>query len=226
MQHYAPLHMQCRYWTRSKDLNCESERYNLYKHWARFLFFFKEQPLNLIRQDLKTTPSYLICIKSTIVWNEQNNSQYELLLLLFFCPSTGSTMGRRQVFILRGWVSTPRCCSLLQQQGQFVSSTESSPTMIMSGGEIHKEYHPVLKLYQWMLVIVPFNENNSSFPNSKEICGEIGGKIVMCPLCDKKCGYWKLNTTCNSSWVRNLQLTELFSFMIHVLPTYSMTFTG
>uniref|UniRef100_A0A673C9H6 Anoctamin n=1 Tax=Sphaeramia orbicularis TaxID=375764 RepID=A0A673C9H6_9TELE len=38
---------------------------------------------------------------------------------------------------------------------------------------------------------------------SKEICREdIGGKIVMCPLCDKKCGYWKLNSTCNSSWVR------------------------
>lgn len=37
---------------------------------------------------------------------------------------------------------------------------------------------------------------------SKEICSEeIGGNIIMCPLCDKKCGYWKLNSTCNSSWV-------------------------
>uniref|UniRef100_A0A673WFP7 Anoctamin n=1 Tax=Salmo trutta TaxID=8032 RepID=A0A673WFP7_SALTR len=36
---------------------------------------------------------------------------------------------------------------------------------------------------------------------SKEICSEeIGGNIIMCPLCDKKCGYWKLNSTCNSSW--------------------------
>uniref|UniRef100_A0A673CHP6 Anoctamin n=1 Tax=Sphaeramia orbicularis TaxID=375764 RepID=A0A673CHP6_9TELE len=40
---------------------------------------------------------------------------------------------------------------------------------------------------------------------SKEICREdIGGKIVMCPLCDKKCGYWKLNSTCNSSWQSHL----------------------
>uniref|UniRef100_A0A4W5JQE7 Anoctamin n=1 Tax=Hucho hucho TaxID=62062 RepID=A0A4W5JQE7_9TELE len=36
---------------------------------------------------------------------------------------------------------------------------------------------------------------------SKEICSEeIGGNIIMCPLCDKKCGYWKLNSTCSSSW--------------------------
>lgn len=46
------LHMQSRYWKRSRDANCESERYSLYKYWARFLCFFKEQPLNLIRQNL------------------------------------------------------------------------------------------------------------------------------------------------------------------------------
>lgn len=50
-----------------------------------------------------------------------------------------------------------------------------------------------------------------SFPNSKEICSEeVGGNIVMCPLCDKKCGYWKLNTTCSSSWVRHLGLLSCF----------------
>lgn len=53
-----------------------------------------------------------------------------------------------------------------------------------------------------------------SFPYSKEICSEeIGGNIVMCPLCDKKCGYWKLNSTCNSSWVRH-------SSMSHILHTF------
>uniref|UniRef100_A0A4W6DBM3 Anoctamin n=1 Tax=Lates calcarifer TaxID=8187 RepID=A0A4W6DBM3_LATCA len=44
-----PLH-DSRYWKRSRDANCESERYSLYKYWARFLCFFKEQPLNLIRK--------------------------------------------------------------------------------------------------------------------------------------------------------------------------------
>lgn len=58
-------------------------------------------------------------------------------------------------------------------------------------------------------VIVPLNFFKiiipiELFPNSKEICSEeVGGSIVMCPLCDLKCGYWKLNTTCNSSWVRH-----------------------
>lgn len=49
----ASVCMQCRYWTRSRDPNCESERYNLYKYWARFLCFFKEQPLNLVRYNVK-----------------------------------------------------------------------------------------------------------------------------------------------------------------------------
>lgn len=41
--------VQCRYWKRARNAECESERYNLYRHWARFLCFYKEQPLNLIR---------------------------------------------------------------------------------------------------------------------------------------------------------------------------------
>ncbi|MBN3312973.1 ANO5 protein, partial [Atractosteus spatula] len=40
----------CRYWIPAKDPNCESERFTLYKEWARFLCFYKEQPLNLIRK--------------------------------------------------------------------------------------------------------------------------------------------------------------------------------
>uniref|UniRef100_A0A4W6F0K1 Anoctamin n=1 Tax=Lates calcarifer TaxID=8187 RepID=A0A4W6F0K1_LATCA len=44
-----PVH-DCRYWKRARDAECESERYNLYKHWAKFLCFYKEQPLNLIRK--------------------------------------------------------------------------------------------------------------------------------------------------------------------------------
>ncbi|KAF3832712.1 hypothetical protein F7725_026377 [Dissostichus mawsoni] len=44
-----PLH-DCPYWKRARNAECESERYNLYKHWARFLCFYKEQPLNLIRK--------------------------------------------------------------------------------------------------------------------------------------------------------------------------------
>ncbi|XP_036375946.1 anoctamin-6 [Megalops cyprinoides] len=35
---------------------------------------------------------------------------------------------------------------------------------------------------------------------SKEVCDpQIGGAIVMCPQCDRECGYWRLNSTCESS---------------------------
>lgn len=87
----ASVCAQCRYWTRSRDLNCESERYNLYKYWARFLYFFKEQPLNLVRYDLKTNKVipdvYLLQIN---VAAEEFTAN-----MLLFLPSTGSTMGRR-----------------------------------------------------------------------------------------------------------------------------------
>uniref|UniRef100_A0A8D3AMP6 Anoctamin n=1 Tax=Scophthalmus maximus TaxID=52904 RepID=A0A8D3AMP6_SCOMX len=126
-----PLH-DCRYWTRSKDLNCESERYNLYKHWARFLFFFKEQPLNLIRK------------------------YYGEKIGIYF-----AWLGFYTEMLLFAAIVGTIC---------FVYG------------------------------VLTYDDNEWS----KEICGEIGGKIVMCPLCDKKCGYWKLNTTCNSSWQSHL----------------------
>uniref|UniRef100_A0A8C6P2S0 Anoctamin n=1 Tax=Nothobranchius furzeri TaxID=105023 RepID=A0A8C6P2S0_NOTFU len=89
----------------------ESERYNLYKHWARFLCFYKEQPLNLI---------------------------------------------------------------------------------------------------------------------SKEICdAEVGGSILMCPLCDKKCPFWKLNSTCLSSWQSHLfdnEGTVFFAIFMGIWVTLFLEF--
>ncbi|XP_005637010.1 anoctamin-6 isoform X5 [Canis lupus baileyi] len=42
------------------------------------------------------------------------------------------------------------------------------------------------------------NQNNCTW--SKEVCHpDIGGKIIMCPQCDKICPFWKLNSTCESS---------------------------
>ncbi|XP_031756252.1 anoctamin-5 isoform X3 [Xenopus tropicalis] len=36
--------------------------------------------------------------------------------------------------------------------------------------------------------------------SSKEICDpNIGGQIIMCPLCDKRCEFWRLNSTCEPS---------------------------
>ena len=38
--------------------------------------------------------------------------------------------------------------------------------------------------------------------SSSEICDpKIGGQIIMCPLCDELCDYWRLNSTCLASKV-------------------------
>uniref|UniRef100_A0A8C6P2K8 Anoctamin n=1 Tax=Nothobranchius furzeri TaxID=105023 RepID=A0A8C6P2K8_NOTFU len=105
-----PLH-DGRYWKKARNSEPESERYNLYKHWARFLCFYKEQPLNLI---------------------------------------------------------------------------------------------------------------------SKEICdAEVGGSILMCPLCDKKCPFWKLNSTCLSSWQSHLfdnEGTVFFAIFMGIWVTLFLEF--
>ncbi|KAM8860711.1 anoctamin-5 isoform 1-T1 [Synchiropus picturatus] len=127
-----PLH-DSRYCTRSKDLNCESERYNLYKHWAGFFSFFKEQPLNLIRK------YYGEKIGIYFAWL----GFYTEMLL--FAAIVGT------ICFVYGFLT--------------------------------------------------YDDNEWS----KEICSEkVGGNIVMCPLCDRKCSFWKLNTTCNSSWQSHL----------------------
>uniref|UniRef100_A0A4W5KDH7 Anoctamin n=1 Tax=Hucho hucho TaxID=62062 RepID=A0A4W5KDH7_9TELE len=123
-----PLH-DSRYWKASRDPNSESERFSLYKHWARFFSFFKEQPLNLIRK------YYGEKIGIYFAWLGFYTE------MLFFAAVVG--------------------------------------------------------LICFLYGLFTFDDNVWS----KEICSEeIGGNIIMCPLCDKTCGYWKLNSTCNSSW--------------------------
>lgn len=117
----ACVRVQCRYWTRSRDPNCESERYSLYKYWAKFSCFFKEQPLNLVRCDR----THFNCF----------NVQLRASLATSCFLSTGSTTARRLAFISPGWVSTPRCCSLLPSSAVCASSTASSHTMTTSGGD-------------------------------------------------------------------------------------------
>uniref|UniRef100_A0A671UEA9 Anoctamin n=1 Tax=Sparus aurata TaxID=8175 RepID=A0A671UEA9_SPAAU len=62
---------------------------------------------------------------------------------------------------------------------------------------------------------------------SKEVCDpEIGGKIVMCPQCDRECKYWRLNSTCEASKVMMLLLCFLLSpclfFPAHFLPVVTL----
>uniref|UniRef100_A0A9J8CU40 Anoctamin n=1 Tax=Cyprinus carpio carpio TaxID=630221 RepID=A0A9J8CU40_CYPCA len=150
-----PLH-DSRYWTRSRDANCDSERYALYKYWARFSRFYKEQPLNLIRK------------------------YYGEKIGIYFA-----------------WLG-------------FYTEMLS--------------YAAVVGLLCFIYGVASFDENIWS----KEICNEtIGGQIVMCPLCDKKCGYWKLNTTCSSSWQSYLfdnTATVFFAIFMGIWVTLFLEF--
>nr|XP_057933229.1 anoctamin-5b isoform X2 [Doryrhamphus excisus] len=150
-----PLH-DCRYWKRARDAECESERYNLYKHWARFLCFYKEQPLNLIRK------YYGEKIGIYFAWLGFYTE------MLFFAAVMG-----------------------------FICFTYG---------------------------VLSYDDNISS----KEICDRnIGGSIVMCPLCDKKCSFWKLNSTCLSSWQSHLfdnEGTVFFAIFMGIWVTLFLEF--
>ncbi|XP_069078042.1 anoctamin-5 isoform X3 [Pleurodeles waltl] len=127
-----PLH-DCQYWNKAKDKKCESERFTLYNEWARFLRFYKEQPLDLIRK------YYGEKIGIYFAWlGFYTEMLFFAAVVGFFC-------------FLYGWIT--------------------------------------------------MDENMSS----KEICNpKIGGEIIMCPLCDRNCEYWKLNTTCEPSQYSHL----------------------
>ncbi|XP_076011820.1 anoctamin-5-like [Genypterus blacodes] len=150
-----PLH-DCRYWKRARNAECESERFNLYSHWARFLCFYKEQPLNLIKK------YYGEKIGIYFAWLGFYTE------MLFFAAIMG--------------------------------------------------------LICFIYGLLSYDDNKSS----KEICDpNIGGSIVMCPLCDKKCSFWKLNSTCLSSWQSHLfdnEGTVFFAIFMGIWVTLFLEF--
>uniref|UniRef100_A0AAY4EDL3 Anoctamin n=1 Tax=Denticeps clupeoides TaxID=299321 RepID=A0AAY4EDL3_9TELE len=135
--------------------NC-TERYTLYKHWAKFFLFYKEQPLNLIRK------YYGEKIGVYFAWLGFYTE------MLFWAALVG--------------------------------------------------------LICFLYGVMTYNQNEWS----QEICNDtIGGQIVMCPLCDKKCGYWKLSSTCNSSWQSHLfdnVATVFFAIFMGIWVTLFLEF--
>ncbi|KAG8438346.1 hypothetical protein GDO86_008870 [Hymenochirus boettgeri] len=125
-----PLH-DCQYWKKTDEKNCE--RFTLYKQWARFGRFYKEQPLDLIRK------YYGEKIGIYFAWLGFYTEMLFLAAVVgFFC-------------FLYGWVTMDESMS------------------------------------------------------SKEICDpHIGGQIIMCPLCDRSCEFWRLNSTCEPSQYSHL----------------------
>uniref|UniRef100_A0A8C9WDW9 Anoctamin n=1 Tax=Scleropages formosus TaxID=113540 RepID=A0A8C9WDW9_SCLFO len=148
-----PLH-DCRYWLR--DECSESERYSLYHHWARFLSFYKEQPLDLVRK------------------------YYGEKIGLYFA-----------------WL------------GFY--------TEMLVGAA-------VVGLICFLFGVFTYKNNIWS----KEICDPtIGGSIVMCPLCDVNCTYWKLSSTCASSWQSHLfdnSATVFFAIFMGIWVTLFLEF--
>lgn len=55
--------------------------------------------------------------------------------------------------------------------------------------------------------------------HSKEVCDpDIGGRIVMCPQCDRECQYWRLNSTCEASKVSSCSLWfKVLSSLLHTV---------
>ncbi|XP_060770890.1 anoctamin-5 isoform X1 [Neoarius graeffei] len=150
-----PLH-DCRYWTKSRDPNRENERYNLYRYWARFFRFYKEQPLDLIRR------------------------YYGEKIGIYFA-----------------WLG----------------------------------FYTEMLFYAALVGLLCFIFGLGTYNDAvwtSEICNEtIGGQIIMCPLCDKKCGYWKLNSTCNSTWQSHLfdnKATVFFAIFMGIWVTLFLEF--
>uniref|UniRef100_A0A8C2KVH5 Anoctamin n=1 Tax=Cyprinus carpio TaxID=7962 RepID=A0A8C2KVH5_CYPCA len=150
-----PLH-DCKYWKKAEDMQCDSERYHLYRYWARFLCFYKKQPLNLIKK------------------------YYGEKIGIYFA-----------------WLG-------FYTEMLFFAA--------------------VMGVICFVYGVLSYEDNITS----KEICDpEIGGMIVMCPLCDKKCSYWKLNSTCLSSWQSHLfdnEGTVFFAMFMGIWVTLFLEF--
>ncbi|XP_076791129.1 anoctamin-5 isoform X3 [Arvicanthis niloticus] len=149
-----PLH-DSQYWKPSKTGHM-SERYILCKNWARFSYFYKEQPFNLIR------------------------NYY------------GEKIGIYFVFL-----------------GYY---TEMLLFAALVG----------LACFFYGLFSMDSNQT------STEICDpNVGGQMIMCPLCDEVCDYWRLNSTCLHSKFSHLfdnESTVFFAIFMGIWVTLFLEF--
>ncbi|XP_051004575.1 anoctamin-5 [Acomys russatus] len=149
-----PLH-DGQYWKPSRTTHV-NERYNLCQNWARFSYFYKEQPFNLIRDYY------------------------------------GEKIGIYFVFL-----------------GYY---TEMLLVAALVG----------LACFIYGLLSMESNET------STEICDpNIGGQMIMCPLCDEVCDYWRLNTTCLHSKFSHLfdnESTVFFAIFMGIWVTLFLEF--
>ncbi|XP_049636648.1 anoctamin-5 [Suncus etruscus] len=150
-----PLH-DGQYWKPSQPSGPANERYTLCQKWAHFSHFYKEQPLNLIRDYY------------------------------------GEKVGIYFVFL-----------------GYYTKM------LIVAA---------IVGLLFFLYGLISVNQNVVS----NEICDpNIGGQIIMCPLCDELCEYWRLNTTCLASKLHHLfdnESTIFFAIFMTIWVTLFMKF--
>ncbi|KAG5196263.1 hypothetical protein JEQ12_010949 [Ovis aries] len=144
------------YWKASEPPNPVNQRNILYQNWARFSYFYKEQPFNLIRD----------------YYGEKIGIYFVFLgfytEMLFFAAVVGLAC------FIYGLSTIPKTSSSIQ------------------------------------------------------ICDpEIGGQIIMCPLCDELCDYWRLNSTCLASKISHLfdnESTVFFAIFMGIWVTLFLEF--
>ncbi|XP_006990269.2 anoctamin-5 isoform X4 [Peromyscus maniculatus bairdii] len=150
-----PLH-DGQYWKPSSTPTHINERYILRQNWARFSYFYKEQPLDLIRN--------------------------------YFGEKIGI------YFVFLGYYTEMLLVAALVGLACFIYGLLSM-------------------------------ENNQT---STEICDpNIGGRMIMCPLCDELCDYWRLNTTCLHSKFSHLfdnESTVFFAIFMGIWVTLFLEF--
>ncbi|KAM5318967.1 anoctamin-5 isoform 3-T4 [Glossophaga mutica] len=150
-----PLH-DGQYWKPAEPPNPVNERYILFQNWARFSYFYKEQPLDLIR------------------------NYY------------GEKIGMYFVFL--GFYTEMLFLAAVVGLACFV--------------------YGLLSMH--------------STTSSSEICDpKIGGQIIMCPLCDSTCDYWRLNSTCLASKFSHLfdnESTVFFAIFMGIWVTLFLEF--
>ncbi|XP_048644452.1 anoctamin-5 isoform X2 [Marmota marmota marmota] len=150
-----PLH-DGQYWKPAEPPSTVNERYTLYQNWARFSYFYKEQPLDLIKD--------------------------------YF----GEKIGIYFVFL-----------------GFYTE-------MLLIAA--------VVGLACLIYGILLMDSNQTS----TDICDpEIGGQLIMCPLCDQVCDYWRLNSTCLSSKLSHLfdnESTVFFAIFMGIWVTLFLEF--
>ncbi|ELW67377.1 Anoctamin-5 [Tupaia chinensis] len=150
-----PLH-DGQYWRPSEPPNPPNARYILHQHWARFSYFYKEQPLDLIKDYY------------------------------------GEKIGIYFVFL--GFYT----------EMLFVAA--------------------VVGLACFIYGLLSMESSTGSI----ETCDpKIGGQMIMCPLCDLVCDFWRLNSTCLAAKFSHLfdnESTVFFAIFMGIWVTLFLEF--